>query len=341
MLRLLPPEVAAAVRVEAFHPPARSQGLLNRFGQDFLVAWRMVRRAARLGAHHLLLTCVFPGSLVGAKLALATLPARRRPRVDAVIHSVLEQVWGWRSRNPLRRLFDLTTALNLPAPAGFRVVVLEASIARDLAAQLPRVAPHLQVIAFPIVETVTPPPRRPGPPRVGFLGRATEEKGFDHFCQLAAAVRATGAAVEFHAVGYATAGTHPDEMLRALATPPATAPIPRGDFLARVADLDLVAMLHDTTHYGHTASGVLLDAIAAGRPVLTLSDAMVATLVTGEGQIGPQCRDLAEAAAWLASLTEADLEGPEFVAWRACVREVARSRHPVAVGSAYARTLRG
>lgn len=332
---LLPPDVLAQVRFEAHTPPPRHRRHAARFRGDALAAWRMVHRAAALGERHLLLTCALPGTLVGTKVALASLPARRRPRVDAVVHSALEQAWGWRSRNPLRRALDLTSALNLGAPDEFRLVVLESVIAHDLAAQLPRVAGHLRVVDFPIVETVASPTRRrPGPPRVGFLGRANREKGFDRFCQLAAEVAARGGQVEFHAVGHAPPGAFDDSALRSLATPPAPAPIDRQVFLERVADLDLVVLLHDAAHYAHTASGVLLDAMAAGRPVLSLPNTMIEALAEEHGEIGPGRSDLEGIADYLAGLSEADLDGAQFADWRANVRRVAQSRHPTAVAHA-------
>lgn len=337
IVALLPSEVQARVRFGAIQPPPRHRRHAARFRDDFLAAWRLVHRAAGMGEQYLLLTCALPGTLVGAKLALATLPARRRPRVDAVVHSALEQAWGWRSRNPLRRALDMTSALSMTAPDGFRLVVLEAVIADALIAKLPRVAPHLRVVDFPIVETVAPPtPRRPGPPRVGFLGRANREKGFDRYCELADTVRARGAEVEFHVVGHAPVGSLNHEALRSLATRPAETPLERAEFLARVADLDLVVMLHDEAHYAHTASGVLLDAVATERPLVNLPNVMIDHLATRHGDIGHRCADLEGIADFLAALMVDDLDGERFRRWRANVGRVARSRHPTAVASGLA-----
>ena len=338
---LLPPDVAERVAFEPLAPPPRRMPVRPRFRHDLRTAWSVVRRAATMGESHVMLSCALPGTLIGAKLALLSMRPTRRPRVDAVVHSSLEEVWGWRSRRPLNRLRDMTGSLELPAPREFRIVVLEKGIARALAAKLPRVARHLHVIDFPIVQTVEPAsPRRPGPPRVGFLGRANREKGFDRFCRLAHDVRSRGADIEFHSVGHASPGSIDNDALGALATAPAHDLLDRADFLARVADLDIVVILHDPAHYSHTASGVLLDAIAAARPVLSVANPGADALAAQHGSIGPQVVSLDSAADFLATLSIGSLDGPDFRAWRQNVRAIAASRHPEAVGIAYHDALR-
>ncbi len=141
-----------------------------------------------------------------------------------------------------------------------------------------------------------------------------------------------GTEVEFHVVGHAPVGSLNHEALRSLATRPAETPLERAEFLARVADLDLVVMLHDEAHYAHTASGVLLDAVATERPLVNLPNVMIDHLATRHGDIGHPCADLEGIADYLAALTVDDLDGERFRRWRANVGRVARSRHPTAVG---------
>lgn len=337
---LLPAEIAERVVFETHLPPPRRLPYQARAWRDAVVAWQVVRRAAGTGARHVILSCAFPGTLIGAKLAVASLAKRRRPTVHTVVHGALEDVWGWRSRHPFRRAVDMTGALRWPAPEGLKVVVLEAGIANDLVRALPRVASQLLVLEFPIVEAIPSPGlRRPGPVRVGFLGRANREKGFDRFCELARAVTARGADVEFHAVGQVEPGAFTEQELQPLTNRPQEGPLGRATYLEQLLDLDLVAMLHDPEHYAHTASGVLLDAVAAERPVLSLPNPIIAALVARHGSIGPRVEDLGAATNFLVALDVSALERPDFLAWRENVRRVAQSRRPAEVAVSYAQAL--
>lgn len=339
---LLPADVADRVVFSPHIPPPRRLPFGTRSWRDAGCAWSAIRRAAQAGERHVVLSCAFPGTLIGAKLAMASLAKRHRPVVHAVVHSALKDVWGWRSRHPIRRALDMTSALTWPTPGGFRIVVLETRIANDLARKLPQLAEQLLVLELPIVETVPAPgPRRPGPLRVGFLGRANREKGFDRFCELARAVAARGANVEFHAVGQIEPGAFSEAELMPLVGRPQQAPLERAAFLHQLLELDLVVMLHDLEHYAHTPSGVLLDAVAAERPVLSTPNPIVDALVVRHGAIGPRVEDLDAATDFLAGLDLTALERPDFSAWRENIRRVAASRRPSALAIGYARELTG
>lgn len=338
---LLPTGVAERVSFFASPPPSRRLTYATRGMGDAAIAWRRIRRAATLGAQHVLVACAFPGTLIGIKAAMATIPRRRRPTVHAVVHGALQDAWGWRSRRPIQRLLDMTSALRWPAPAGFRLVLLEKGIADNLAAKLPRIADQLLVLELPIIEAMPTSrgPRQAGPLRVGFLGRANREKGFDRFCELARAVTARGANVEFHAIGQAKAGDFSATELAPLTTTPDAAPLDRATFLDRLHNLDLVVMLHDPAHYTYAPSGVLLDAVAAGRPVLCVDDAIVHSLVARHGPIGPQLPDLDAATEFLAELDLTALDQPDFLTWRDNAHRAAESRRPAALAVGYAQEL--
>lgn len=340
ILAALPPTLAARIETAPLALPPRQLKSQQRVRLDAVMAWRLLRHASATGGTHVILTSLSPGTVLGAKLALATLPWRRRPKVFVVCHSVLSEVWSWRSPNPVRRVIDMAGALRWPAPAGFHVVVLEAAIADALRQKLPAVAPQIVLLQHPIAEELAVPARRrPGPLRVGFLGAATMAKGFDQFCALASEVRARGVDVEFRAVGKAVAGAVGAAAMADLAQRPATVPLGRADYLAQLLDLDLVAMLHTAQVYSYVASGVLLDALAAERPMLHLPNPLVDSLARRYGPFGPRVDDLTAAASLLAELDVAALDGPDFVAYRANLRAGAAARRPTALAESFARYL--
>ncbi len=337
---LLPEPVARRIDHVPFEPPPRRLPYGRRAARDAGVAWRIVRTGAAGGARHIVLSSAFPGTILGAKVALASLPAGRRPSVHLVVHGSLAEVWGWRSRNPLRRAVDMAGALAWPAPRGLRIVVLEHPIAQALAAKLPSVADRIVVLEHPIAERIAPAtPRRDGTLKVGFLGLASRVKGFDVFCALARAVTARRDHVAFHVVGR-QGPTAPDPAdLAALETSPALEPLDRATYVDRLADLDLVALLHDAGHYAHTASGVLLDALAAERPILSLPNPLIDALSERFGPLGPRFTDLGAAADWLAATSVEDVARKAERSWLPNLRRAADSRRPAALAGAYAATF--
>ena len=117
--RLLPDDVAARVEFKPTETPPRVQDKDARVRGDAMHAWRMVRAASAAGSRHLIFAGALQGNLIGAKIAGLALGSRR-PATILVIHGSLPEVWGWRSRNPLRRRFDMAGALVWPAPSDFR-----------------------------------------------------------------------------------------------------------------------------------------------------------------------------------------------------------------------------
>lgn len=333
---LTPPTLGARVTFEARAVPARHLSADRRLCADAANAWRAVRQAADAG-RDLVFASSTPGILIGAKMAMFSL-GRRRRSVLAVQHGPLAQVWGWRSRNPLRRLADMTGALAWPAPGGFRLVILEAGIADALATRMPALARQILVLEHPIAESIeAPAQRRPGPVRLGFLGLASREKGFDRYCALATLARQRGADAEFHAIGMAAPDL--DDNMTDLATRPRHDKLDRGEFVARLCDLDLVVMTHDAAHYAYSPSGVLLDALAASRPLLSLPNPLVEAIAARYGPIGPAVADLEAAAALIVGLTPDMLAAPPFTDYRANLARAAAARRPDALAAVLAAAL--
>lgn len=303
----------------------------RRFARE---AWNLAAAMRRVPAGENLLVLLLsatPTAIFAATL-LARL-ARRRCAVQVVLHGNLNDARGWRPRNPLRRAFDLRAALDR---AEARFLVLEPAIKGELAQLSPRGAARTDVLPHPVVagEAGEAAPDPPPPLRVGFVGAAVPDKGFDRFLAIARDFRARyGDRVAFDLVGMAPQGGDPAEFA-ALAHPPARQHLPRPEFAARLAALHYVMLPFRPGYYTFSASGGLLDAITWLKPVLATATPMLADMFAEHGEIGALCADEAALAAALeAALAEGT--GPRYAARVAALRRLRDSRMPAALGRRY------
>ncbi|HET8995637.1 MAG TPA: hypothetical protein VFN42_03130 [Acetobacteraceae bacterium] len=215
-------------------------------------------------------------------------------RVQVVLHGNLNDLQGWRPRNPVLRSLDLKTALEAGHGGRVRFLVLEAGIHRALARLSPRAAAQTDVLPHPVspVEAaiVAPPPASP-PLRVGFVGMATPDKGIDLFLDIARDMRARhGDRVAFYLVGSAREGTDPASFAP-LAHPVDFGLLSREDFTARLAMLHYVMLPFQAGYYTLSASGGLIDAITWLKPILATRTPTVEDMFAGYGDIGVLCDD--------------------------------------------------
>jgi len=186
-------------------------------------------------------------------------------------------------------------------------VVLEAGIEAEFAARFPDLAgavrlwPHPLPLPLPsatVAATAGPIRGTGNRPRIGFLGWTGGDKGFGAFL---AAARDFAGTAEFHAIGHGgpvdgAAG------LGGLATAPRADFWPRAEYVRRAAALDFVCMFYDARAYRFVASGVLMDALALGIPVIAPDIPLLARIAAQHGEIGllydgPSSRGAALAAA--------------------------------------------
>jgi hypothetical protein len=252
--------------------------------------WSLVRlllREARGDDTLLIFLSIYRATIFSRRIAriLGAVPGRGPIHV---FHAELAALGRPRRRNPLLRLFDLAAAFHHVAAMGDRVVLLERSIReaflrefpgfRDLALLWPHPVPGVGVAARH---------RSPDVVSFGFLGFAAESKGFDRFQGVAAAVRdELGSRVSFRAIGHTEYDAVRIEPHQALDIQPRRAPWPRDEFLAAAGDLDFVCLFYDADYYRFVASGVLLDAVALGKPVVAPRIRLVEALAEEFGEIG-------------------------------------------------------
>jgi glycosyltransferase involved in cell wall biosynthesis len=217
---------------------------------------------------------------------------RGRIGVQIALHGNLNDLNGWRSRNPLARMFDLRAALAGRHPSALRFLVLEPAIKDALAMVVPQAVTRTDVLPHPVnVSEIRPDQVLPlqAPLRVGLVGQATPAKGLDTFLEIARDLRAQyGDAVAFYLVGRAVRESDlPD--FAPLAHDVTTAPLTRADFLERLAVLHYVFLPLQEDYYRLSASGALIDALTWLKPVIASRLPIVTGLFEQFGEIGYVC----------------------------------------------------
>lgn len=242
-------------------------------------------------------------TIVLADLAPSTLYALRLnhlrnrsafSRFAAVLHGNAAEIAGWRARNPLIRLTQLRSAM-AHAPAKTRFIILENSIRLALAEIAPEHEPSLCTLAHPIptgeaARNTTSaglaelPLSRPV--RIGFLGAAQGKKGFDGFLALARTLtqRFPGR-VEFHAIGWLPP-ENAGQDFSCLTRAPSPVKLDRREFLEALGEVDYVCMPYSQEVYRYSASGTLLDAASAHKPIIALRSPLFEDLLQEFGDIG-------------------------------------------------------
>lgn len=252
-----------AVRVSqhVIELPALSTPDWRRFAADY----RTVRRATTLARDGVVLFT----SAIAPTLFAAKIVASPDTRTYAVMHGYLNEIVGWRSRNPLRRATDLRSALQWRAKT-VQIMVLEQPIEASLLRTIPALEGTVHTLPHPVPQDAVPSGGLESPVKIGFLGLATEAKGYRQFQQIAREAKAlAGDKLEFHAIGRLPPNTPPGDT-SALTTKPSEARLPRETYRRAVEAMHYICLPFQGSHYDLSASGVLLDAVGFGKPLLAL-----------------------------------------------------------------------
>ena len=216
---------------------------------------------------------------------------RRNVRIVAVLHGNLDEATKPRSRDPRRRWFDNRASLAIAIHPAISFVVLEHSIARAAIAQGLVPADRCLVWPHPINEREawsvphTPDPQRI---RIAFVGSGKHAKGFADYIRMARQIGTASDRYAFSLIG-GLYGDFPPEDLASVEIPDGF--LEREEFLRRLHEIDYVCLpLRDDT-YTLTASGALIDCIAALKPIIALPTPAVRDLFEN-GPVGYFCEDL-------------------------------------------------
>ncbi len=333
-----------AVAVPTQYPGRLHLVSARRFRREFAILRAALRAVPADEPVLVMLLSATSTAIFAAAWALRL--ARRGRRAPAAVqvglHGNLNDALGWRSRNPLRRRFDLAAALASP-PSGLRYLVLEEGIRDAMHRFAPLAASRTDVLPLPAnpgEDAASLPAPLAAPLRIGFVGTATAAKGIDLFLDLARRLGTRfGGRIAFHLVGRALPGSDPARFA-ALAEPVGTAHLPRAEFLRRLARLHYVLLPYQPGYYDLSASGALLDAITWRKPVIALRVPIVAAMfAAADGGIGVLCDDAAgleEAVAEIATQMDAGRYAREVVA----LERLRAARQPAALAARYAALAR-
>lgn len=269
--------------------PPRHATLRHRMWRDCRLVRRLMSSFDRETTGHL----VFSSTTKGVLAALAFF-VRRRPvniNVQLVLHGGLANITEKR-RNPLARLLNIRQFLRCACHRRIQFLVLEEWILRSLVTVAARIAANAAAIPHPIplLETSTVSPTLGLPLRVGFLGLATPQKGFDHFLALASDPRwHEDDSVTFDLIGRLPPDADQRRAAEVFGPEGLNQRIDREEYTQRLAACHLIYVHLDPDHYGLSASGVLLDAIAWEKPILCGGPLLSDPSLNSVGPIGYYC----------------------------------------------------
>jgi hypothetical protein len=268
-------------------------------------------------------------------------PGGGRIGVQVGLHGNLNDIDGWRPRNPLTRAFDLRSALAARYPPMFSFLVLEEGIKLALSETIPAIADRAQVLPLPINITELSGQHQvhlQPPVRIGLVGQATRAKGIDPFLDIARDFKARhGSHVEFVLVGRAVAGSDLSAF-GILEDPVTTDLLPRNEYLSRLAKLHYVFLPLQEQYYKLSASGALLDAITWLKPVIATRLPIVEALFRRFGDIGYLCDD-AQAMRDALETAVTTLDAARYQRQAEAMRTVRDSRSPAALAVDYRATM--
>jgi hypothetical protein len=211
-------------------------------------------------------------------------------QIGAVVHGGLEDLRHRPRYNLIKRVISLRWVLTR-VPDFVTFWVLEQSIYHSLQDLMPQYIHRFAVFLHPLPPDLIEEAHRPylNPLSIGMLGLATPQKGLLVFLGLAKEFN--GGNIDFELVGR----IHQDYRfgtrfeLQYLKSPVAIDPIPRAEFVARLKQLSYAAFFFDGDYYSLAASGVLLDCIALGIPLVARRHVQFEILQEEVGTIGLFC----------------------------------------------------
>jgi hypothetical protein len=282
------------------------------------------------------------GPLLLAAFAAKVWCLPRSCKTFAVLHGGNEILHGWQPRNPLLRLFSFRTTIKLLPAMGIKVIALEMFVAQELRSCFPKQAKAILCIPHACDETeslpVSPPSANAGPLRILFLGQATPHKGFAEFVRLAELARASGnAQMDFRAAGAVRQDTR-DIDQSALSRRAGDRPLERRDLLAELSTADLV-FTWQSEYYEISPSGILLDCVCLGVPMVGRRSRAIAALEAEYGACGLFANDIESLFSALAQLDEVADRRRQTSTWKGNLRKARIDRSAQVLGVVARREL--
>ncbi len=256
-----------------------------------------------------------------------------------VLHNQLSAAMAWRSRNPIVRAFDFSSAFAKPLPSGQSILVLELGLATTIQELFPVHRGRVLTLEHPVVEEEAADPTAPnpsGPLRIGFCGHCGRGKGFDIFVELANEF--AGRDFEFHAIGLANPNASDLDLAR-LARKPSPTPLPRSDYLAAMRAVDLIC-LPLRPGAGYVASGSIVDAISALKPLLLVANQMHFAIHQKYGDFGILFEEPSKLRSFFANTDRRRLK-EDYSGWVKNIARIRESRDRQHLAQKYADLVMG
>jgi hypothetical protein len=226
-----------------------------------------------------------------------------------------------------------------PLPPNVRLVALELGIRDAAIAAAPALAPSIETLEHPVLVSEWAPeaaaPQDDAPLRIAFVGHASAGKGFDLFAGWAR--RYARPDLEFHAIGIASPEALAMDLSGLTRRPPARSES-RPDYVAALAACDLVCLPLPPQSYEYVASGSVIDAIAALKPLFSIRNRSLDAVAAKYGAIGYLAEN-AEALGHAIGRLDRDRFAVECHTWIANLRRLREARRPEALAPGYAAAI--
>jgi glycosyltransferase involved in cell wall biosynthesis len=285
-------EFAASIIWKKLILPPRHSSFYARLFKDFSNVKFLLNQLNENPQNHVLVITGNPSLLWAIKFTL-----HRDKRIQIIIHGDLEPLGSRRSLRlliaPFYRISSIRTALKMFGSRHIQLIVLEEAIRDAVIKEIPLLKNSISVLEHPIpLDEYTGEAKSLSIPiHFGFLGLTTEHKGFLVYLNVAAAIsKRFPERAKFHVVGRISDRYKHANLpeMAFLSEMPGTGRMSRSEYVRCVNNLHFVCMFFDWA-YEFVASGVLLDSIAFGKPVIATQLTTFKNLAKRYGDIGYLC----------------------------------------------------
>jgi len=288
-------EFAASIVWRKLVLPSRHSSFNTRLPSDFKTVKFLLNELNENPKKDVLVITGKASLLWALKFYVGTI--HKDKRVQVIIHgdfSTLRRTPRKSILNPFYYIGSLKTALKISGYGRFQHIVLEEAVRDAILEHLPFLRNSVSVLDHPIpvdehhveINNFNPPIQ------FGFLGITAEQKGFSKYLTVASEIsKRFSGQVKFHLIGRIT-----DKYRRAnlpemafLSETPGTERMSRNEYVNRLKSLHFVCLFYDK-YYEFSASGVLMDSIAWGKPIIATQLPIFKTIQQRFGDIGYLCR---------------------------------------------------
>jgi len=273
--------------------PQRHSGFYKRFVPDRKTI-KSLLNVLNEEASGAVLVITFGNASIMWTLKYYVASVKRDKRIQVILHGDFSKLRYRTSLknhlNPFYHIGTLKTALRFACDQRIQYIVLEKAIHDAIMEEMPFLRDRFSVFEHPV-----PGDDKPvgicdlrSPVQIGFLGSASERKGFKRYLQVAADVkRQLPGLVDFHLIGYISEHQKGYDF-DCLNDQPNTQRLKRKEYIDRLNKLHFVCLFYDK-EYELTASGVLLDCMEYGKPIIASRLPIFETLERKLHDIGYLC----------------------------------------------------